>query len=266
MHSSNKKQIKLTQIAFKKGKQSKARVNKNFSELSTASNKASREMVLKSFISNDSRKTKQSGKAKQDSKYKQRGTLHPQENLGIIKEERKKVKRRISNSQTLSKEKNIKQSANSGHKYNNNTTITKDGFLAAKVHAESCSRPSICSIVSDETINREMIFGDHIPSSTKELSSRSGARYNNTEEHSENKRYDSNTSMEHSPSSINDLEENKELQRMLHQSYVRRSTEFEGKTTPNMTDNKSKRRPSSAKSRESFFIPYIFKKGRVLKF
>lgn len=49
------------------------------------------------------------------------------------------------------------------------------------------------------------------------------------------------------------------LAKMIHQSFIRRSTDFDGKNTPNMTDNKSiKRRPSSAKSRESFFIPYIF--------
>lgn len=56
------------------------------------------------------------------------------------------------------------------------------------------------------------------------------------------------------------MEETKQLERMLMQSFVRRSTEFDGtNNTHIITDNASRRRVSSAKSRESFFIPQIFK-------
>lgn len=188
--ASNKKQFKLRQITFKKGGKSKGKPNKNFSEISTASNKASREFILKSFISNDSKKTKQSGKNKQNSKGRNRDTvIH--DNLGIIKEESKKVKRRTSNSLTFQNNKNIKQSDSSGYKYLNNQTIIKDGYLAAQAQAESCSRPSICSIVSDESINKGRIFGEYQQSSAKGLSSNSAAKNQHSEEPSENRRYES---------------------------------------------------------------------------
>jgi hypothetical protein len=59
--------------------------------------------------------------------------------------------------------------------------------------------------------------------------------------------------------SSKEVEENKELARLINQSYIRRSTDFDGTNTPIITDNASKRRASSARSRESFFIPQIFK-------
>jgi hypothetical protein len=121
-------------------------------------------------------------------------------------------------------------------------------------------RPSICSIVSDETINRNYVFGGNQQSSTKELSSHSGAKNLNTEERSYNRRYGSNSSFDQSPSIVTEEdEENQELAKLINQSYIRRSTDFDGKNTPNMTENANKRRASSARSRESFFIPHIFK-------
>jgi len=61
--------------------------------MSTASNKASRELILKSFMSSESRKFKKQKKSKNRSKGKQRDTLINHDNLDIIKEESKKVKR-----------------------------------------------------------------------------------------------------------------------------------------------------------------------------
>lgn len=258
-----KPQIKARQIRFKKNTKSRIKINKNFSEISTASNKASRELIFKSFMSNDSKKTRQSGK--NNSKGKHRDTLQ-KEKLGTIKEESKKVKRRTSNSLTMiNNSKTVQQSNSSGYKYLANNTVTKDGFLVAKGHAESLNRPSICSIVSDESIHPNMVFGEYLPSSTKGLSSRSAIKNHNSEEPSENKRYETHSSFDESPSMQSDEnEEKKELHRMINQSYIRRSTDFEGKNTPNLTDNASKRRASSARSRGSFFIPHmISKKGRI---
>jgi len=52
---------------------------------------------------------------------------------------------------------------------------------------------------------------------------------------------------------------------MLKQSFIgRRSTDFEGNNTPNLTDNVSKKRASSARSRGSFFLPIKFGKGIII--
>jgi hypothetical protein len=110
-------------------------------------------------------------------------------------------------------------------------------------------------------VNKDKIFGTFKASTTLGLSSRSNRQ--GTENGSQNKRYESNNSYGSSPSvGTGDDNEKDQLAKMIHQSFVKRSTDFDGKSAPSFTDNKSvRRRPSSAKSRESFFIPYIFKKG-----
>ena len=83
-----KKKIKPRQITFKKGNLAHNK-NKNSSEISTASNKNSKEFILKSFMSNDSKKTKRSVRNKNLRPLKQRGTICIPDNLGIIQEEYK---------------------------------------------------------------------------------------------------------------------------------------------------------------------------------
>lgn len=136
------------------------------------------------------------------------------DSLGIIKEERKTVKRRISNSMTMTM---TNQSARKEdwNKIISKHTMIKDGYLAANIKGKSTSRPSIYSMMSEDPDNKEMVWWDNFPSSTKELSSRSrsGAKYINTEDVSENKRYDSGSSMGNTSSVYHDeLEENKELE------------------------------------------------------
>lgn len=162
-------------------------------------------------MSSDSKKTKNS---------KSKIGLHNQngfdnDNLGIIKEEGKTVKRKISNSMTMTK---MNQSAKKEDwKIISKHTMIKDGYLAANANGKSTSRPSIYSMMSEDPDNKEMVCWDNFPSSTKELSSRSGAKYMNTEDISENKRYDSDSSIGETPSVDNEeLEENKELERMLN--------------------------------------------------
>lgn len=119
--------------------------------MSTASNKASKEFILKSFMSNDSKKTKKSGKNKQSHGDK-KGVVH-QKSLGIIKEERKKTKRRLSNSFTLQKNTVNQDSDNSGLQHLSKQTVVKNGYLTiGDKNFESSSRPSICSIISDGSI------------------------------------------------------------------------------------------------------------------
>ena len=158
-------------------------------------------------MSNDSKKTKNS-KSKLGAHIP---SIADNENLGVIKEERKTVKRKISNSMTMIKKSPTSQ--NDDWKVISKHTIIKDGYLAAKTNGKATSRPSVYSMMSEDPDNREMIWWDNFPSSTKELSSRSGAKYINTEEISENRRYDSNSSIGDSPGVDNDeLEENKELE------------------------------------------------------
>ena len=121
-----KKRLKLRQITFKKPKANK---NKNSSEISTASNKNSKEFIFKSFISNDSKKTKNSNKLKSRTKGKNRGTLKYPDNLGIIQEERKNKNKR-----------NAKGTANSGNQFLINR-MNKDSFLNA--HNGSLRRPTV---------------------------------------------------------------------------------------------------------------------------
>ena len=161
----------------------------------------------KSIISIDSKKTKNS-----ISKLRLNNpSIAESDNLGVIKEERNTIKRKHSNSMAILKKSPTGQ--NVDWRAINRHTIIKDGYLAAKTNSKATSRPSIYSMISEDPDNREMIWWDNFPSSTKELSSRSGAKYNNTEEISENKRYDSNSSIDNSPEVDNDeLEENKELE------------------------------------------------------
>lgn len=132
-----KKKVKVRQITFKKDNTKKFMNNKNFSEMSTASNKASKEFILRSFMSNESKKTKQSGKKRDNSKGKHN------ESLGVIKEERKKAKRRISNSLTLQKNSKFQDSNSSGFKLLNKQTMIKDGYLATVDPNAASQRPSI---------------------------------------------------------------------------------------------------------------------------
>jgi len=118
-------------------------------------------------------------------------------------------------------------------------------------------------VTSDDSADKGKIFSDRLPTSSRKISSRSGQKKSN-ENGSENRRYGSSYSYQSSVSDsekdYDDLQEQKLLANMLQQSYVRRSTEFDGKGTPNLTDFQSKKRASSARSRESFFIPSMLNK------
>ena len=61
-------------------------------------------------------------------------------------------------------------------------------------------RPTICSVESDETINRKKIFGDQIPSSSYKVSSPSGGYKQSNDKGHENKRYDTSYSFDESGS------------------------------------------------------------------
>lgn len=255
-----KRKIKLRQINFKKTGATKNSRVKNSSEISTASQKASKDLMFRSFMSTETKKSK---KSRNKSRGKQRGTIKIANNLGIIREENAK-----------GKGKNMKLNP-----YNsNNQKILKklkgkESFLTVDRPRDGIRRPTVMSIVSDESERKRKIFSDRIPTSSRKVSSRSNQKQSHGQG-SENKRYGTSYSFDTSVSNSDkdgkssnyiieddELEEEKELANMLKQSYIRRSTEFDGKGTPNLTDNISKRRASSARSRESFFIPHMFAKG-----
>ncbi|CAI2380218.1 unnamed protein product [Moneuplotes crassus] len=249
-----KRKLKLGQIIFKKPTNLKNSRIKNSSEYSTASQKGSKELGFKSLMSINSKRTKQK---KIRSRAKQRGTIKIKNNLGIIQEEGNKKKN--------------KRSRMPPYKSNNQRLIKKsqgeESYLTVKFsNPKGDRRRTVCSIISDdESIDKKKIFSERLPTSSHKVSSRSGQK-NTAGNGSQNHRYESSYTYESSITStdkddiLDEKEEEKMLAKMLKQSYVRRSTEFDGNGTPNLTDMPSKRRPSSALSRESFFIPYMFAK------
>lgn len=172
-----KKNIKLTQITFKKSK-FKVNRNKNSSEISAASNKNSREFILKSFISNDSKKKAMQKKRKLP--LKQRGTIMIPDSLWIIKEENKMG----------TNKKNV--TSNSWNHYLLKKMKNKEELLSIKRNkAEGIRRPTVWSIESNETNSKKKIFGDQIPTSSNKISSPTGGYIQSNERRSGRKRYNS---------------------------------------------------------------------------
>lgn len=185
-----KRKVKLRQITFKKPGNLKYNRIKNSSEISTASQKASKELIFRSFISSDSKKTK---KSRNKSRMKQRGTIKIKNNLGIIQEEKNRKNKR---------NKMVNYNSNN-HKFIKKLRV-KDSFLTVEnPNGKRLRRPTVCSVISDdESIKKNQIFSDRLPTSSHKISSRSGQKQSN-ERGSENRRYGSSYSFDTSTSNSN---------------------------------------------------------------
>ena len=117
--------------------------------------------MSKSLKSNDSKNTKNS-KSKIPPNIQ---NIIDNENLGVIREEKKAIKLKQSNSSSKKKS-SAKQSTDKRTEKGPN--ISKDGFLLAN-NAKSASRPSVNSMMSEEQENKEMVWNANIRSSAKDI-------------------------------------------------------------------------------------------------